>query len=55
MKILKEKSRSYKGTNYYKFKINIPEVNLRQANLKDGDELDIEIRDEMIILKKRNQ
>ncbi len=53
MKILKEKSRSYKGTDYYKFKINIPEVKLHQAKLKDGDELDIEIRDEMIILKKK--
>ncbi len=55
MKILKEKSRSYKGTNYYKFKVNLPEVKLLQAKLKAGDELDIEIKDETIVLKKRRE
>ena len=53
MKILREKSRSYKGVDYYKFKINIPEVKLHEAKLKAGDELDIEVKDETIILKKR--
>lgn len=39
MKILKEKSREYKGNSYFKYKINIPEGALSRANLKDGDEL----------------
>ena len=55
MKILKEKSRSYKGTDYYKFKINLPEVLLKQAHLKDGDELEVTTEYETIVLKKRAQ
>ena len=53
MKILKEKSREYKGQSYYKFKVNIPEVKLHQARLKAGDELEIEVKNEEIILKKK--
>jgi len=53
MKILRERSRSYKGTDYYKFKINIPEVILKQAHLKDGDELEVTTGHETITLKKR--
>ncbi len=53
MKILKEKSRQYKGQYYYKYKVNIPEVVLHQAHLKAGDELEVEIRDKMINLKKK--
>lgn len=39
MKVLKERSRAYKGKSYYKYKINIPEKELRKANVKEGDEL----------------
>lgn len=53
MKILKEKSRSYKGTDYFKYKINVPEVILKRAKLKDGDELEVETGDETITLKKK--
>lgn len=53
MKILKEKSREYHGQEYYKFKINIPEIILKKAKLKDGDELEVETEHEKLILKKR--
>jgi len=53
MKILKEKSREYKGQSYYKFKVNIPEVKLKQAALRAGDELEIETKNGEIILKKK--
>jgi bifunctional DNA-binding transcriptional regulator/antitoxin component of YhaV-PrlF toxin-antitoxin module len=54
MKILKEKSRVYKGQAYYKFKINIPQVLLSQSGLRAGDELEVEARkDELIIRKKK--
>lgn len=39
MKIIKETSRQYKGKSYYKYKINIPEKELKKANIKEGDEL----------------
>jgi len=53
MKILKEKSREYKGQIYYKFKINIPEVILKRAKLKSGDELDVETENGKLILSKK--
>ncbi len=53
MKILKEKSREYKGQEYYKFKVNIPEVILSRSKLKPGDELEVEVEHEKIILKKK--
>ena len=55
MKILKEKSRSYKGQNYYKFKVNIPEVLLMECHFKEGDELEaIPEKDKLILKKKTN-
>lgn len=53
MRIIKEKSREYKGTPYYKYKVNIPEIELSKAGLKTGDELEIETKKEEIILRKK--
>jgi len=52
MKILKEKSRTYKEQQYFKYKVNIPEVILNRAKLKAGDELDVVVENEKITLKK---
>jgi bifunctional DNA-binding transcriptional regulator/antitoxin component of YhaV-PrlF toxin-antitoxin module len=52
MKILKEKSRTYKGQAYYKYKVNLPEVLLARCNLKEGDELEVIPGDKSVILKK---
>ena len=55
MKIIRERSRTYKGKEYYKYKINIPEVVLQQAGLKVGDEIEVkDIKEHAITLKKRN-
>ena len=43
MKILKVKSREYKGKQYYKYRVNIPEGKLKEAGLKEGDELEVEV------------
>ena len=53
MKILKVKSRKYKGKQYHKYRINIPESILQEADLKEGDELDVEVKDKKIVLSKR--
>ncbi len=53
MKILKEKSREYKGQAYYKYKINVPEVILSQTGFKAGDELIVETEKGKLILKKK--
>lgn len=39
MKILKEKSREYKGKAYYKYKVNLPAEIIDKAGFKEGDEL----------------
>ncbi len=53
MKILKEKSRVYKGQVYYKFKVNIPQTALSQSGLRAGDELDITFGKQELILRKK--
>ena len=53
MKILKEKSREYKGKSYYKYKINLPENALKDAEFKEGDELIAKVKKGEIKLKKK--
>tara|TARA_Y100000310_G_C20596964_1_gene770998 strand:- start:72 stop:254 length:183 start_codon:yes stop_codon:yes gene_type:complete len=52
MKILKEKSREYKGKPYYKYKVNIPEENIKESELKEGDNLEVKSEKNKLILKK---
>ncbi|MEK6856266.1 MAG: hypothetical protein AABX66_03870 [Nanoarchaeota archaeon] len=53
MKILKEKSREYKGMPYFKYKVNIPEVELSKSGFNAGDELIVESsKGEMVLRKK---
>lgn len=54
MKILKEKSREYKGQVYYKFKINIPEMVLDNVGFKAGDDLEAISENGKLILKKKS-
>jgi bifunctional DNA-binding transcriptional regulator/antitoxin component of YhaV-PrlF toxin-antitoxin module len=53
MKVLKVKSREYKGKQYYKYRINIPEESLKKAGFKEGDELEEESIKGKIELKKK--
>jgi hypothetical protein len=53
MKILKERSREYNGKSYYKYKINLSSSIVRDADLKEGDELEYSIKDKVIKLKKK--
>tara|TARA_B100000315_G_C14312044_1_gene466826 strand:- start:354 stop:515 length:162 start_codon:yes stop_codon:yes gene_type:complete len=52
MKILKEVSRKYKGKEYIKYKVNLPNSLLDKAKLKEGDELIAESGRGKIVLKK---
>ena len=54
MKVLREVSRNYKGKDYFKFKINIPEGILEKAGIKTGDELKASVEGGKIILKKNS-
>ena len=53
MKVIKEKSREYKGKKYYKYKINIPEKILHEANISENDELEASVKKNKIEIKKK--
>lgn len=53
MKIIKEKSRTYKNQEYYKYKVNIPIVEIDKAGLKEGDEVDVISGHHTITLRKK--
>ncbi|MBM3206860.1 MAG: AbrB/MazE/SpoVT family DNA-binding domain-containing protein [Candidatus Staskawiczbacteria bacterium] len=53
MKVLKEKSREYNGKEYYRYRINIPEEIINEAQIKEGDELDATAKKGEIHLKKK--
>lgn len=53
MKILKEKSREYNGKPYYKYKINLPEKVMKEADFKEGDELEAETSKGEVRLKRK--
>ena len=55
MKILKEKSRTYKNQEYYKYKVNIPIVEIDKAGLKEGDEVDVISSHNTITLRKKQK
>lgn len=52
MKVLKEKSREYKGRPYFKYKVNIPEKIIKKAGFKEGDELEAKAKKGEIRLRK---
>lgn len=50
---MKEKSREYNGKEYYRYRINIPEEVINQAEIKEGDELKATAKKGEIKLKKK--
>jgi len=53
MKVLKEKSREYNGKEYFRYRINIPDEIIKEAQIKEGDELEATATKDKIILKKK--
>ncbi len=58
MKVMKVKSRNYKGKQYYKYRINLPEKEIKKARVKEGDELYVrssESKQGRIVLEKKEE
>src|SRR3989344_8021281 len=55
MKILREKSREYKGNSYFRFRINIPEGAVQRAQLKEGDDVEVTSEVGEILLSQKNK
>ena len=53
MRIIKEKSREYRGQPYFKYRVNLPWKAVSGAGLKQGDELEFEYSAGKILLKKK--
>lgn len=44
MKLVKSKSRTYKGKKYYRYRVGIPESAVKKAAFKEGQELKVEAK-----------
>ncbi len=55
MKVIKEKSREYKGQAYYKYRINLPWKVMNGAGFKEKDDLIAEYSQGKIVLKKKEE
>lgn len=55
MKIQKEKSRTYKGNAYFKYKINLPQGAVERARLNEGDEVAITAESGEILLRRQDK
>jgi len=53
MKLLKVKSREYKGKAYHKYRINLPEKVINEAGFKVGDELEVEVEKGEVRLRRK--
>ena len=53
MKIEKVKSRKYKDTQYYKYRVILPEEILQSSGFQEGDELEAEAKKGEIKLRKK--
>ncbi len=52
MKITKVKSREYNGKVYFRYRINLPEYKLIEAQFKEGDDLKLDAKKGEIRLRK---
>lgn len=52
MKLLKQTSRTYKEKEYVKHWVVIPNDLVKELNWKDGNELEAEIRNNELVIKK---
>jgi antitoxin component of MazEF toxin-antitoxin module len=55
MKIQKRFLRKYKDKDYYKYVVNIPQMVLKEAGLKYGEELEIKPEKGKLVFKRKNQ
>ena len=52
MKLMKVKSREYKGKTYHKYRINIPEKIIKKLGFKAGDELKADVKGGKLVIGK---
>ncbi len=53
MKLMKVKSREYKGKTYHKYRINLPEKIIKKLGFKAGDELKADVKGGKLVIRKK--
>ena len=54
MRLLKQKSREYKGTSYHKHWVVIPNELVEKLKWDEGDELKPSVKDKKLIIEKES-
>lgn len=52
MKLQKRFLRKHKDKDYYKYIVNLPPLKIKEAGFKEGDELEVEVKNDKIVIKK---
>ena len=55
MKMQKRFLRKYKNKDYYKYMVNIPPMMVREAGFKEGEDLDIDVKDGKLTIKRKKK
>ncbi len=53
MKLQKRFLRKHKNKDYYKYVVNIPPLIVKEAGFDEGEELDINVKNGSVTLKKK--
>ena len=53
MKLQKRLSRKYQNKEYFKWMITLPEEIIKSTDFKEGDELEVSVKDQSIVLSKK--
>ncbi|MEK6811750.1 MAG: hypothetical protein AABX96_04535 [Nanoarchaeota archaeon] len=54
MKLQKRFLRKHKNKDYYKYMINLPPLKVKEAGFQEGEELNIEVKNGKMTIKKNN-
>lgn len=55
MKLVANKTREHKGVQYYKFFTVIPNKNIKELKWSGGEELETEVRNGELVIRKKNE
>ncbi len=55
MKLQKRFLRKYKDKDYYKYVVNVPPMMVREAGIKEGEELEMKVEKGNLVLKKKKK
>ncbi len=55
MKLQKRFLRTHKKKDYYKYIVNIPPLMVKEAGFNEGEELDLDVKEGKITLKKKKK